>query len=74
RGSRWPSMGRKYERSVRTGANGADAAGNTGGSGARSAWDALDRGDDPTTWLRDPEQTRQNETDATNGSGRRTRP
>lgn len=66
RGSRWPAMGRKYERPGRTG---------TGGTGtARDAWDALDRGDDPTTWLRDSERTRQNETNATNGPGRRTRP
>lgn len=66
RGSRWPAMGRKYERAAQAGA--------AGGNSARDAWDALDRGDDPTTWLRDPESTRQNEADTTNGPGRRTRP
>lgn len=66
RGSRWPAMGRKYERP--------DPAGAGGTGTARDAWDALDRGDDPTTWLRDSERTRQNETDATNGPGRPTRP
>lgn len=74
RGSRWPSMGRKYERPGRPGAKGTNTARDAGRSAARNAWDALDRGDDPTTWLRDAEQTRQNETDTTNGSGRRTRP
>lgn len=65
RGSRWPSMGRRYERS--------DQVGSRGTTTAHDAWDALDRGDDPTTWLHDPERTRQNEGDPTNGADRRTR-
>lgn len=67
RGRRWPAMGRKYERTGGTD-SGRDA------SGPGDAWAALDRGDDPTTWLRDPEQTRQNEAEATNGPGRPSRP
>lgn len=40
RGSRWPSMGGRYVRA----APGRDS----GTSGGRSAWEALDRGEDPT--------------------------
>ena len=43
-GHEWPAMGARYERGATTPAP-------TGGSGpvdARAAWDALDRGDDPT--------------------------
>jgi uncharacterized membrane protein (TIGR02234 family) len=57
RGSRWPELGRRYERpATRTLAAG-------GAPSPRDAWDALDRGDDPTTWLRKSERSRQNETD-----------
>ncbi|GAA4716818.1 hypothetical protein GCM10023263_67700 [Phytohabitans rumicis] len=36
RGLRWPSLGTRYERATRS------------GDGPTAAWDALDRGDDPT--------------------------
>ncbi|WP_246568215.1 Trp biosynthesis-associated membrane protein [Polymorphospora rubra] len=50
-GHRWPAMGARYDRSTgaarRTApARGAD--GRVGGGGTAAAWDALDRGEDPT--------------------------
>ncbi len=39
-GPRWPSIGKRYERSA--------ATRGTQESGDRAAWDALDRGEDPT--------------------------
>ncbi|WP_162606493.1 Trp biosynthesis-associated membrane protein [Jiangella asiatica] len=42
RGPRWPSMGAKYERTPR----GRTTSGEV--KGGREAWEALDRGDDPT--------------------------
>lgn len=47
RGQRWPAMGARYER--RSG-GGATAAGGRPAAerGTREAWDALDRGEDPT--------------------------
>ena len=47
RGGGWPAMGARYERTART-----DAAGRAGPADRRpgqpAAWDALDRGEDPT--------------------------
>ncbi|HEX6497545.1 MAG TPA: Trp biosynthesis-associated membrane protein [Micromonosporaceae bacterium] len=40
-GRRWPSMGGRYERDAGSGSTGR-------GGGERDAWDALDRGEDPT--------------------------
>ncbi|MEU5939762.1 Trp biosynthesis-associated membrane protein [Micromonospora sp. NPDC047548] len=48
RGQRWPAMGARYERRSGTGApSGADGRPATE-RGTREAWDALDRGEDPT--------------------------
>lgn len=52
RGPRWPSMGVRYERpgGRRRGSAGTAPGGNDGRVGSSAqAWDALDRGDDPTT-------------------------
>ncbi|MEH0984173.1 Trp biosynthesis-associated membrane protein [Micromonospora sp. CPCC 205556] len=43
RGGAWPAMGARYERGDRAG-----AASTAGGGRTREAWDALDRGEDPT--------------------------
>ncbi|MFI5933462.1 Trp biosynthesis-associated membrane protein [Actinoplanes sp. NPDC051494] len=43
-GHRWPAMGARYERGATT----APAVDDDGRVDARAAWDALDRGDDPT--------------------------
>ena len=50
RGGGWPAMGARYERPARTAAPSAPATGRPGGRAAdhRDAWDALDRGEDPT--------------------------
>ncbi len=50
RGSRWPVMGRRYERSPETDAAAAatGATGVSAGAAAASAWDQLDQGVDPT--------------------------
>jgi hypothetical protein len=50
RGERWPAMGARYERPARgTGAPVArDADGRVTGRRTTDAWDALDRGEDPT--------------------------
>jgi hypothetical protein len=53
RGQRWPGLGARYE-SPRRAQDPASAAGRTGGPGGlegrstSAAWDALDRGEDPT--------------------------
>jgi hypothetical protein len=47
RGADWPSMGARYERPARTGGEEPLPAMN-GPRGTRQAWDALDRGEDPT--------------------------
>ncbi|GIJ25267.1 hypothetical protein Vqi01_04290 [Micromonospora qiuiae] len=44
RGHRWPAMGARYERP----SNRPAAGGPVGGRGTVDAWDALDRGEDPT--------------------------
>jgi uncharacterized membrane protein (TIGR02234 family) len=46
RGRRWPGMGRRYERSADTGATAARPR--TDEERAQAAWQALDRGEDPT--------------------------
>ncbi|RKN51306.1 Trp biosynthesis-associated membrane protein [Micromonospora endolithica] len=54
RGHRWPAMGARYERPARRTAGAAQrpgdgaAAGPVVGRGTTQAWDALDRGEDPT--------------------------
>ncbi|SCL23779.1 Trp biosynthesis-associated membrane protein [Micromonospora inyonensis] len=54
RGSAWPAMGARYERPARGGATTADGPAAPGavvptrGRGTTDAWDALDRGEDPT--------------------------
>ena len=55
RGGDWPAMGARYERPARTAAEAASAQSDPGGpptplAGRRTteAWDALDRGEDPT--------------------------
>ncbi|KXK61415.1 Trp biosynthesis protein [Micromonospora rosaria] len=52
RGHRWPAMGARYERPVRgapaTSAPAAERAGPVTGRRTVEAWDALDRGEDPT--------------------------
>ncbi|SDZ08829.1 trp region conserved hypothetical membrane protein [Micromonospora pattaloongensis] len=51
RGRDWPAMGARYERAAgRAGDGGAVAgpAGRVEGTGTTRAWDALDRGEDPT--------------------------
>jgi uncharacterized membrane protein (TIGR02234 family) len=45
RGAQWPTMGRRYERAA---AGPASNRGSARRAGAREAWDALDRGEDPT--------------------------
>jgi uncharacterized membrane protein (TIGR02234 family) len=45
RGRDWPAMGARYERRSR---QSAPAAGPIHGAGTVEAWDALDRGEDPT--------------------------
>ncbi|MEU6021446.1 Trp biosynthesis-associated membrane protein [Micromonospora sp. NBC_01739] len=45
RGDRWPAMGARYER--RSG-QAVDSGGPIEGAGTRDAWEALDRGEDPT--------------------------
>ncbi|WP_258378276.1 Trp biosynthesis-associated membrane protein [Micromonospora endophytica] len=45
RGHRWPAMGARYERAAN---RPAAAGGPIGGGGTVDAWDALDRGEDPT--------------------------
>ncbi|MFC8619195.1 Trp biosynthesis-associated membrane protein [Micromonospora purpureochromogenes] len=47
RGQRWPAMGARYERSGTEAPAGADRRPATE-RGTREAWDALDRGEDPT--------------------------
>lgn len=47
-GHRWPAMGARYERPAGTAPSGADQPRESGPVDTRSAWDALDRGDDPT--------------------------
>jgi hypothetical protein len=54
RGAAWPAMGARYERPARGGAGATDGPGSAGaavptrGRGTADAWDALDRGEDPT--------------------------
>ncbi|MBF9128690.1 Trp biosynthesis-associated membrane protein [Plantactinospora sp. S1510] len=51
RGATWPVMGARYERSPRRGGPEPDPApdgGRLDGRRTRAAWDALDRGEDPT--------------------------
>lgn len=48
RGSRWPAMGRRYERPGGAGTPARTAAPPTEEQRAQSAWAALDRGEDPT--------------------------
>ncbi|WP_433533574.1 Trp biosynthesis-associated membrane protein [Micromonospora sp. CA-263727] len=57
RGQRWPAMGARYERRPRQPAGASDPGGAAGlggaagpitGRGTVEAWDALDRGEDPT--------------------------
>jgi hypothetical protein len=49
RGRGWPGMGARYERPARTGApTGEPAGGPVDGRRTTEAWDALDRGEDPT--------------------------
>jgi uncharacterized membrane protein (TIGR02234 family) len=48
RGRRWPAMGRRYERPDGDGRPAATAPPATDEQRARSAWAALDRGEDPT--------------------------
>jgi uncharacterized membrane protein (TIGR02234 family) len=55
RGRRWPAMGRRYERSGGATAAAGPAAPVSDEQRARSAWAALDRGDDPTV---DPGESR----------------
>ncbi|MDG4796608.1 Trp biosynthesis-associated membrane protein [Micromonospora sp. WMMD1082] len=45
RGTRWPVMGARYERGSR---QPVETAGPIQGAGTVAAWDALDRGEDPT--------------------------
>ncbi|MFB6394855.1 Trp biosynthesis-associated membrane protein [Polymorphospora sp. 2-325] len=50
-GHRWPAMGARYDRSTgaaRRAAPARGADGRVGGAGTAAAWDALDRGEDPT--------------------------
>jgi uncharacterized membrane protein (TIGR02234 family) len=47
RGSRWPAMGSRYERESASGTSGASASPSRSRTPAQ-AWDALDRGVDPT--------------------------
>ncbi|XBP96580.1 Trp biosynthesis-associated membrane protein [Micromonospora sp. CCTCC AA 2012012] len=47
RGGGWPAMGARYERPAATAEQPA-TAGPAVGRGTRDAWDALDRGEDPT--------------------------
>ncbi|MGC1212512.1 MAG: Trp biosynthesis-associated membrane protein [Micromonospora sp.] len=47
RGGGWPAMGARYERPARSGEPPA-SDGPVAGRGTREAWDALDRGEDPT--------------------------
>ncbi|MGC5018055.1 Trp biosynthesis-associated membrane protein [Micromonospora sp. DT47] len=47
RGGGWPAMGARYERPAGSAAEPA-TGGPVGGRGTREAWDALDRGEDPT--------------------------
>ncbi|MER7460445.1 Trp biosynthesis-associated membrane protein [Micromonospora sp. NPDC126480] len=47
RGARWPAMGARYERRTRP-AEPAPVAGPVTGARTTDAWDALDRGEDPT--------------------------
>ncbi len=50
RGSRWPGMGRRYERGTLAGDAPNGVAKDPSGSGAgRETWEALDRGEDPTS-------------------------
>ncbi|MGH8823037.1 MAG: Trp biosynthesis-associated membrane protein [Jiangellaceae bacterium] len=55
RGPRWPGMGRRYERGVPAGDEptqvepAATAPDETGTVAGRETWDALDRGEDPTS-------------------------
>ncbi|MGH9249183.1 MAG: Trp biosynthesis-associated membrane protein [Acidimicrobiales bacterium] len=50
RGPRWPGMGRRYERGARATVDPAGLSQDPSGSGAgRETWDALDRGEDPTS-------------------------
>ena len=54
RGAQWPGLSTRYEREGSTdhrGAQGSDAGTEQGSVGGIAAWDALDRGEDPT----DPE-------------------
>ncbi|MER7443047.1 Trp biosynthesis-associated membrane protein [Micromonospora avicenniae] len=48
RGRAWPAMGARYERPARSGAAPSGAAGPVTGRRTTEAWDALDRGEDPT--------------------------
>ncbi|PZG01410.1 Trp biosynthesis protein [Micromonospora deserti] len=48
RGQRWPAMGARYERPARGAPAPAGGAGPVIGRGTTDAWDALDRGEDPT--------------------------
>nr|WP_245719201.1 Trp biosynthesis-associated membrane protein [Micromonospora rhizosphaerae] len=47
RGGAWPAMGARYERPARSGKS-SGTGGPAVGRGTRDAWDALDRGEDPT--------------------------
>ncbi|MFF5172137.1 Trp biosynthesis-associated membrane protein [Micromonospora sp. NPDC000089] len=50
RGGRWPAMGARYDRPAPASPGPATGGpvGAAGGRGTREAWDALDRGEDPT--------------------------
>ncbi|MFI9640060.1 Trp biosynthesis-associated membrane protein [Micromonospora sp. NPDC051925] len=48
RGAGWPAMGARYERTVRADAPSRPDGRPTADRGNREAWDALDRGEDPT--------------------------
>ncbi|MEU1886234.1 Trp biosynthesis-associated membrane protein [Micromonospora sp. WMMD987] len=48
RGGHWPAMGARYERPARTGGPARPDGRPIADRGTREAWDALDRGEDPT--------------------------
>jgi uncharacterized membrane protein (TIGR02234 family) len=58
RGRQWPGMGRRYERSGSSPTAPSPARAQTDEDRAQAAWQALDRGEDPTVEAPSPPQTR----------------